>query len=72
MKSGYYLVIWAVINTVVFDLLGNNGCGFKMRAPLSKSALHIVDCGFMNDTDIVQIGLGGIITAKQQRNFSKR
>ena len=41
----------------VFDLLRDKGYGFKMRAPLSKLALHLAECGFVDDTDILQIGL---------------
>ena len=28
-----------------------------MRAPLSKLALHIAGCGFVDNTDLLQIGL---------------
>ena len=49
--------IWAVISTVFFDLLRDKGYGFKMKAPLSKLALHLAGCGFVDDTDIFQIGL---------------
>ena len=49
--------IWAVISTVFFDLLRDKGYGFKLKAPLSKLALHIAGCGFVDDTDIMQIGL---------------
>ena len=49
--------IWAVISTVFFDLLRDKGYGFKMRAPLSQLALHMAGCGFVDDTDIMQIGL---------------
>ena len=49
--------IWAVISTVFFDLLRDKGYGFKMKAPLSKLALHLAGCGFVDDTDLFQIGL---------------
>ena len=49
--------IWAVISTVFFDLLRDKGYGFKLKAPLSKLALHMAGCGFVDDTDIMQIGL---------------
>ena len=49
--------IWAVISTVFFDLLRDKGYGFKMKAPLSKLALHLAGCGFVDDTDLLQIGL---------------
>ena len=49
--------IWAVISTVFFDLLRDKGYGFKMRAPLSQLALHLAGCGFVDDTDLLQIGL---------------
>ena len=49
--------IWAVISTVFFDLLRDKGYGFKMKAPLSKLALHLAGCGFVDDTDLMQIGL---------------
>ena len=47
--------IWAVISTVFFDLLRDKGYGFQMKAPLSKLALHLAGCGFVDDTDIFQI-----------------
>ena len=28
-----------------------------MKAPLSQLALHLAECGFVDDTDIMQIGL---------------
>ena len=49
--------IWAVISTVFFDLLRDKGYGFKMKAPLSKLAIHLAGCGFVDDTDLFQIGL---------------
>ena len=49
--------IWAVISTVFFDLLRDKGYGFKLKAPLSKLALYMAGCGFVDDTDIMQIGL---------------
>ena len=49
--------IWAVISTVFFDLLREKGYGFKMKSPLSKLALHLAGCGFVDDTDLFQIGL---------------
>ena len=51
--------IWAVISTVFFDLLREKGYGFEMQAPLSKLALHMAGCGFVDDTDIIQTGLDG-------------
>ena len=49
--------IWAVISTVFFDLLRDKGYGFKMRGPLSQLAFHLAGCGFVDDTDLIQIGL---------------
>ena len=46
-----------MISTVFFDLLRDKGYGFKLKAPLSKLALHMAGCGFVDDTDIMQIGL---------------
>ena len=48
-----------MISTVFFDLLREKGYGFEMQAPLSKLAIHIAGCGFVDDTDIIQIGLEG-------------
>lgn len=55
--NGVGLEIWAVISTDFFDLLRYKGCSFKMKAPLSKLALPIAGCEFLDDTDIMQIGL---------------
>ena len=55
--NGAAPAIWAVISSVFFDLLRDKGYGFKMKAPLSKLALHLAGCGFVDDTDILQIGL---------------
>ena len=49
--------IWAVISTIFFDLLRDKGHGFKMETPLSKLALHMMGFGFVDDTDIMQLGL---------------
>lgn len=45
---------------MLFDLLHDKGYRFKMKAALSKLALCIVGCGFVEDTDIMQIGLEDI------------
>ena len=39
-----------------FDLLRSKGFGFKMNAPLSECTSHLAGCGFVDDTDIMQIG----------------
>ena len=57
--NGACPAIWAVISTVFVYLLRDKGYGFKMQAPLSKLALHIAGCGFVDDTDIIQTGLEG-------------
>ena len=49
--------IWAVISSVFFDMIRDKGLGLKLRAPLSKLALHMAGCGFVDDTDIIQSGL---------------
>ena len=38
---------------------GEKGYGFAMQAPLSKLALHMAGCGFVDDTEIIQTGLDG-------------
>ena len=55
--NGAAPAIWAVISSVFFDLLRDKGYGFQMKAPLSKLALHLAGCGFVDDTDLLQIGL---------------
>jgi len=62
--------IRAVISTVFFDLLRDKGYGFEMKVLLSKLAIHLAGCGFVDDTDIFQIGLTSddyiAVTAKLQ------
>ena len=48
--------IWAVISTVFFDLLRSKGYGFKLQSPLSHIDIHLAGCGFVDDTDLLQIG----------------
>ena len=48
--------IWAVISTVFVDLLRDKGYGFKTQSPISKTGIHLVGCGFVDDTDLLQIG----------------
>ena len=51
--------IWAVISTVFFDLLRDKGYGFKMNTPLSNQTLNLAGCGFVDDTDLLQLGRTG-------------
>ena len=55
--NGAAPAIWAVISSVFFDLLRDKGYGFNLRAPLSKLAINLAGCGFVDDTDLLQIGL---------------
>ena len=48
--------IWAVVSSVLFDYIRDKGYGAKLRSPLSKLALHFAGLGFVDDTDIVQLG----------------
>ena len=49
--NGAAPAIWAVISSVFFDLLRDKDYGFQMKATLSKLALHLAGCGFVDDTD---------------------
>ena len=49
--------IWAVISTVLFDVLRKNGYCELLQAPFSRRKLNIVGFGFVDDTDLVQNGL---------------
>ena len=44
-------------NQVFFDMIRNKGLGLKLRPPLSKLALHMAGCVFVDDIDIIQSGL---------------
>lgn len=46
-----------VISTVFFDLLYDKGYSFKRKAPLSQLALYLTGYVFVDDTDIIHIGL---------------
>ena len=48
--------IWAVVSSVLFDYIRNKGLGVKLRSPLSKLALHLAGLGFVDDTDLIQLG----------------
>ena len=48
--------IWAVVSSVLFDYIRDRGYGAKLCSPLSKLALHFAGLGFVDDTDIVQLG----------------
>ena len=48
--------IWAVVSSVLFDYVREKGYGAKICSPLSQLALHIAGMGFVDDTDIVQLG----------------
>ena len=44
-------------NYYVFYLLRDNVYGFQIQDFLSRLALHLAGCGFVDDTDLFQIGL---------------
>ena len=48
--------IWAVVSSVLFDYVRDKGYGAKICSPLSKLALHFAGLGFVDDTDIVELG----------------
>ena len=49
--------IWAVISTVFFDTLRDNGFGAILTAPFSKTNVKLTGYGFVDDTDLLQTGL---------------
>jgi len=49
--------IWAVISTIFFNTLRNNGYGALLSAPFSKVNVNLAGFGFVDDTDLLQTGL---------------
>ena len=46
--------IWAVLSTIFFDTLRDNGFGAILKAPFSKNVIHLAGYGFVDDTDLIQ------------------
>ena len=46
-----------MISTVFFDILRDKDYGFKIEDPLPTLVLHVEGCGFVDDSDIIQLGL---------------
>ena len=49
--------IWAVISTIFFDTLRENGYGALLSDPFSKIDVNLAGFGFVDDTDLLQTGL---------------
>ena len=49
--------IWAVISTIFFDTLRENGFGAILTAPFSKVEINLSGYGFLDDTDLIETGL---------------
>lgn len=48
--------IWAVVSSVIFDVMYSRGLQVLLRSPITHSPLTFVGYAFVDDTDLVQMG----------------
>ena len=48
--------IWAVVSSVLFDYVRAKGYGAQLCSPLTQKEVHLAGLGFVDDTDILQLG----------------
>lgn len=56
-NNGTGSAIWAVAIQVFIIYYGIREYELKMKTPLSTLALNMAGCGFVDNTDIIQLGL---------------
>ena len=49
-------MIWAIVRSVLFDILCKKGYGIKIRGSVSARKLNLTGFGFFGDIDIVETG----------------